>query len=81
MLLSIPMGTQLEFDVIDATLRGIAPVLPAIFTRTNVTWSVTDVTQCRLPGNLCAVPQPLEGVLGAWIKSYEGISRLSCQQI
>ena len=72
MLLSIPITTQLEFDVVDATLRGIAPVLPAIFTRTNVTWCMTDVTQCRLPENLCALPQPLEGVLEEWIKSYEG---------
>ena len=72
MLLSIPITTQLEFDVVDATLRGIAPLLPAIFNRTNVTWCVTDVTQCRLPDNLCALPQPLERVLETWIKSYEG---------
>eukprot|EP00057_Strongylocentrotus_purpuratus_P022995 XP_011677469.1 PREDICTED: uncharacterized protein LOC752104 isoform X2 [Strongylocentrotus purpuratus] len=76
-LLSIPINSSIEFEVVNATLEDMARVLPAIFNRTNSTWGVSDITQPRMPDPLCAVPQPIEGVFEAWAKSYEGKKRIN----
>ena len=71
-LLSIPIDSNIDFEVVDLSVRDLGSMLPAIFSRTNVTWDVSDVTQARISEGLRSVPQPMEGVFEEWARNYEG---------
>ncbi|XP_063952227.1 uncharacterized protein LOC129256027 [Lytechinus pictus] len=71
-LLSIPINSNIAFDMTSPTMDDIAMILPAVFKRTNSTWCVSDITQPRMPEPLRPVPHPIDGIFEEWAKSYEG---------
>ncbi|XP_071503620.1 uncharacterized protein [Diadema antillarum] len=71
-LLSIPLSSSFEFNLVEATFQEMRALLPAVFNHVNATWDVVDITQPRLPVEMCPIPKPIPDVFQQWAKSHEG---------
>ncbi|XP_054750738.2 uncharacterized protein LOC129256595 [Lytechinus pictus] len=71
---SIPVDTPIKFthEPITGTEKRILEALPSLYPLVNTSWGLVDPTQGALMPHMETIPQPIPGVLQAWLTCEEG---------